>query len=89
MVEPRTASADKYTATRKLGGADVLLVDDTWTRGANAQSAAFALKAAGAGKIGVVLIGRHIREDYEDNAKRLKALPRFSWEWCAFERPRR
>ena len=82
-VEPRTVNIRKYKHTRPLTTENVLLIDDTWTTGANAQSAALALKAAGAGKVGVVVIGRHIREDYGDNAKRLKALPRFSWERCA------
>jgi hypothetical protein len=87
-VEPRTVDAGKYVASRRLDGEAVLLIDDTWTTGANAQSAALALKAAGAAKIGVVVIGRHIRDDYGDNAKRLKVLPAFSWERCALEETR-
>lgn len=35
---------DKYSPVRGLSGEAVLLVDDTWTTGANAQSAAYALK---------------------------------------------
>jgi len=84
-VEPRTVDERKYEPTRQLAGEDVLLVDDTWTTGANAQSATLALKGAGAGAVGVVVIGRHIHDDYGDNAQRLKALPRFSWERCALE----
>lgn len=76
-------STDRTFRSSRERSENVLLIDDTWTTGANAQSAALALKAAGAGKVGVVVIGRHIREDYGDNAKRLKALPRFSWERCA------
>ena len=41
-------------------GADVLLVDDTWVSGASAQSAAAALKAAGARRVALVVIGRHV-----------------------------
>ena len=85
MVERRTVDAAKYSAVRDLHGSDVLLVDDTWTTGANVQSAALSLKAAGAGAIGVVVIGRHVHEDYRDNAARLRALPRFSWERCALD----
>ncbi|MGH2894828.1 MAG: hypothetical protein ACRDPM_16410 [Solirubrobacteraceae bacterium] len=40
--------AERYAASTGLGGRAVLLIDDTWTTGANAQSAAAALKAAGA-----------------------------------------
>jgi orotate phosphoribosyltransferase len=63
----------------------VLLIDDTWTTGASAESAAHVLKAAGAGVVAVVVIGRHIHEEFEDNAERLRTLPRFSWERCALE----
>jgi len=43
------------------------------------------LREAGAGAAGIVAIGRHINPNYADNAERLKDLPRFSWERCAFE----
>lgn len=41
-------------------GASVLLLDDTWTSGASATSAAAALKLAGAGPVAVVVAGRHL-----------------------------
>lgn len=86
-VEPRAVDARRYEATRRLAGESVLLIDDTWTTGASAESAAHVLRAAGAGVIAVVVIGRHIHEDFEGNAERLGALPRFTWERCAFEHP--
>jgi hypothetical protein len=45
------------------GGADVLLLDDTWVSGASAQSAAVALKRAGAARVAVVVLGRHLNPD--------------------------
>lgn len=73
----------KYEATRGLDGDPVLLIDDTWTRGANAQSATAALKSAGSGPVGVVVIGRHVQPDFGDNKARLRRLPRpFSWLRC-------
>jgi len=84
-VEKRAVDTRRYESTRRLAGESVLLIDDTWTTGASAESAAHTLRAAGAGTIAVVVIGRHIHEDFEDNAERLKALPRFSWDRCAFE----
>lgn len=39
---------------------DVVVIDDTWVSGASAQSAAVALKAAGASRVAIVVIGRHI-----------------------------
>jgi hypothetical protein len=42
------------------GGASVLLLDDTWVSGASAQSAAAALKLAGAAHVAIVVLGRHV-----------------------------
>jgi predicted amidophosphoribosyltransferase len=83
-VPERTVDPGKYNPTSNLHGESILLIDDTWASGANVQSAAGALKTAGAGAVGVIVIGRHVKEDYGDNAARLKALPRpFEWERCA------
>jgi orotate phosphoribosyltransferase len=61
----------------------VLLIEDTWTRGANSQSAAHTLRRAGARTVAAVVIGRHINRDHGDNADRLDALPRdFAWDSC-------
>jgi hypothetical protein len=47
-------------AVRPLPGASVLVLDDTWVSGASAQSAAAALKIAGARHVAVVVLGRHV-----------------------------
>jgi hypothetical protein len=80
----RTASLSRYTSTA-LWGDDVLLVDDTWTTGNHAQSAAAALKAAGARSVAVVVLGRHLNSDYMDTAGHVEQarLRRFSWDICA------
>ncbi len=84
-IDDRTISTEKYLAARALSGEPVLLIDDTWTTGANAQSAAATLRHAGAGPIALVVIGRHIKRDWEDNDQRLRALPRpFDWAECAW-----
>jgi len=41
-------------------GASVLLLDDSWVSGASAQSAAAALKLAGASHVAIVVLGRHL-----------------------------
>jgi predicted amidophosphoribosyltransferase len=75
---------NRFRALRSLDGADVLLVDDTWTTGASVQSAACALKLAGARRVGVLVIGRHVDPAFRDNGDRVKALPRpFDWATCA------
>lgn len=81
---PRTFSPEKFRATRTLNGEAVLLVDDTWTTGASAQSAAAALKAAGAGPVAAVVLGRHVNRQWHENDKRLRRIRRpFDWERCA------
>ena len=84
-ASPRAASADKFSALRSLDGEAVLLIDDTWTTGASAQSAAVVLRAAGAGPVAVVVIGRHINRDWGDNDRRLREMEQqpFDWERCA------
>ena len=41
-------------------GRDVLVLDDSWVSGGSAQSAAVALKRAGARRVAVVVLGRHL-----------------------------
>ena len=43
-----------------VAGGDVLVVDDTWVSGGSAQSVAAALKRAGAHRVAVVVLGRHV-----------------------------
>ncbi len=75
--------AHKFEPTRPLTGQAVLLIDDTWTTGASAQSAAAALKRAGARTVAAVVIGRHLKRDWRANDDRLRRLSRpFDWESC-------
>lgn len=89
----REYNEGRYTAMGDVAHANILLVDDTWTRGGHAQSAAYALRQAGARRIALVVIGRHIHRTWElnpgeTNAHRLDALPRrFRWDTCAVHDP--
>jgi hypothetical protein len=56
----RSLDAGRFRAGPGAAGAEVLLLDDTWASGASAQSAALALKQAGARAVAVVVIGRHV-----------------------------
>jgi hypothetical protein len=58
--EDRDLSVDRYVIRGRLPEARVLLLDDTWTTGAHAQSAAAALKLAGASRVAAVVLGRHL-----------------------------
>ncbi|MFI7298128.1 hypothetical protein [Streptomyces sp. NPDC050121] len=80
----RTPSRARYRSTA-LWGEDVLLIDDTWASGNHAQSASAALKAAGAGSVAIVVLGRHLNISFGDTATLVEQarLRKFSWETCA------
>lgn len=85
--EHRSFDASRFRSVRPIDGDDVLLIDDTWTTGSNAQSAAFTLKEAGAQGVVLVVLARYVNRDYLDHGARLDALPRpFSWDTCAVHR---
>lgn len=52
----------------------VLLLEDTWTTGAHAQSMAYALKTAGAAAVATIVLGRHINPDYPPSEPLLSAI---------------
>jgi predicted amidophosphoribosyltransferase len=90
-VEGRDFDANRFKSIADLSGRSVLLLDDTWATGGHAQSAAYALMAAGAQKVALVVIGRHVRPEYEpvngsgeDCGDLFNALPEdFDWDICA------
>lgn len=55
----------KFTADAVVPGSHVILIDDSWTTGANVQSAATALKAAGASQVSAMLLARLLRDSWE------------------------
>jgi predicted amidophosphoribosyltransferase len=82
-IDAHVFSPEKFLAQRSLAGEPVLLIDDTWTTGANLQSAAAALKGAGAGPLAAVVIGRHLNREWHENDRRLRTLRRpFDWRRC-------
>jgi predicted amidophosphoribosyltransferase len=93
LLEPQSTSSDReadrarFRTTKSVHNASVLVIDDTWTTGARAQSAAAALKLGGASRVGFVAIGRWFRVDYENNAAWLAHVRRRAWSWdrCCLE----
>jgi hypothetical protein len=83
-----TLAVDRYRATRALRDEPaVLLIDDTWTTGGNAQSAVLALRSAGAAKVAIVVVGRHFDRSFrncETYYQRAKAV-KFTWDSCCLE----
>ncbi len=70
----RGVSTGWLRADEPVAGADVLLVDDTWVSGGSAQSAAAALKLAGARRVALVVLGRHVDPADPRSATLLRAI---------------
>src|SRR6201996_1346739 len=56
----RALNPHRFRAGAAGAGRSVLLVDDTWVSGSSAQSAAVALRMAGARHVAVAVLGRHV-----------------------------
>jgi hypothetical protein len=71
----RCVAPDRFVVTRAPShwGAGVVLLDDVWVTGARVQSAAHALRAAGAPAVVAVVLGRRVRTDWAPT-RRLLAL---------------
>jgi hypothetical protein len=81
---PHQFNRHKYEALADLTGHSILLLDDTWTMGANGQSAAAALKTAGAEHVAAVVIGRYVNRHWRQNDRHLRSLLQpFDWRLCA------
>lgn len=86
-AERRLPSAGRFTVSRPVVGSEsILLIDDTWTSGANAYSAVQALRAGGAGTVAVLAIGRWFRTsrppDYQGSADSYYERARGrGWDW--------
>lgn len=67
----RVVSPDKFTVAPAGGvaGRHVLVLDDVWTTGSNAQSAAVTLRRAGAAAVSVMVIGRWLNRGNALSAK--------------------
>jgi predicted amidophosphoribosyltransferase len=77
----RAASPDHFSAEGPLpAGSHVLLMDDTWASGGHAQSAALALRRAGAGRVSSLVAGRWINREDGNNAAFLRDLAKRDYE---------
>lgn len=86
-VSHNQASDSGFRPVENLAGKRVLLVDDTFTSGARAQSAASALAGGGARVVAVVPVGRVIdpsREQTREWWEAQKRLP-FAFTTCCLE----
>lgn len=86
-LDDRAHAVDRYRVDGALEGQRVIVIDDTWTTGAHAQSASAALKSAGASAVGVVVIGRWFNPGYQDQRSWLTRHRAAGWDWsnCCLE----
>jgi hypothetical protein len=70
----RIVRHDKFevVSPAAVAGRHVLVIDDVWTTGSNAQSAALTLHRAGAGAVSVMAVGRWINPAYPPTARFLE-----------------
>jgi hypothetical protein len=68
VQQPRIVNPEHFACGVSLpADSHVLVIDDTWTTGGHAQSAALGLRTAGAGRISVLVVARWLKEDYKNN----------------------
>jgi adenine/guanine phosphoribosyltransferase-like PRPP-binding protein len=82
------ASDDGYEVTRPLDGERILLVDDTFTSGSRAQSAASRLSLDGGDVVAIVPLGRVINPAFSETVseywKQRRKTP-FTFDTCCLE----
>lgn len=85
--DDREFHPDWFAPTLGDGPVHALILDDTWTTGARAQSLAYALKSAGAATVATVVLGRHVDPDYPPSKRLLSAIatPVFDTVHCSVE----
>lgn len=83
----RRPSVDAFALTKEVTGRRALLVDDVYTTGATAQSAACALECAGAHVTAVLVIARRVNPEWRPEVsalwERQRAVP-FSFTTAPF-----
>lgn len=62
-IDRRAPHPKGFVAIDRLGGRSFLVMDDVYTTGATAQSAAHALRAAGATVTAILVVGRRLNPD--------------------------
>ncbi|PXX01534.1 ComF family protein [Mycolicibacterium moriokaense] len=65
----RVVDPEKFTIHGAVKGRHVLVIDDVWTTGSNAQSAALSIRRAGAAAVSIMVIARWLSPHHPLTAK--------------------
>lgn len=72
---PRDVDPAHYSCPEALPArSHVMVIDDTWTSGGHAQSAALALRKAGAAKVSVLVVARWLRAEFANSKQFIDQL---------------
>jgi hypothetical protein len=88
LVPTPTATCARVTAAERfsldpdisLAGQHVLIIDDTWTTGSNAQSAVLAVRRAGAAAVSVLVVGRWLSPNFGNTARFIRTRLRSDYD---------
>lgn len=91
VQNPRSVNVNHFSVVGDdAHGSHVLLIDDTWTGGGHATSAALALRAGGARYVSVLVLARWLTNGWGATtpawAKRRLTAPDFQPEYCPWTR---
>jgi hypothetical protein len=75
----RALDPGNFLVTDPVIGKHILLLDDTWVTGAHSQSAAAALRQAGAARVTILPICRLLRPDWPANRRYLESPHHRMW----------
>ena len=88
--DPRAVTPSNFIVEKGVDGEHVLLIDDTWTTGGQAQSVAVSLKDAGASHVTIYTVARWLDDtwpptkDFLAARRAMNPRPRFDPTICPF-----
>lgn len=85
---PRSFRPENFAVATPVTGQHVLLIDDTWTSGSHAESAAAALKRAGAARVTLLVLARwlDLRRGRTEEFVKTELTQDFDPDLCPFDR---
>lgn len=88
VQSPREFRPENFAVTSAVSGQHVLLIDDTWASGGHAESAAAALKRAGAARVTILVLARWLSPQRGETSDFMKneLTQVFDPDICPFDR---